>query len=276
MEKQMGAAVEQKPAAPVCMKYGDYSYLLDKTKGHVGQYYVDKFRVAADFIKGVPASDADAFLGRDAKGAVLVPKEGIPQEIDPILGGRDESAPEDPRVAESEGAVYPWDRNYKDPKFDASTYADTDDEEVVENAFQAFRASVSSERGASLTSFDFATQIKVKKLKGGLSERYMLSLDGQLDREYARLQKIADMPFLNPTGMPQTEIPGTPYAGSVGALDFQKKTGEDIAFWAQEEATAPYQRPPGADAPELPYNTNPSLGEMKAAQAAAGILPASQ
>ena len=257
------------------MGYGKYSYSTDKTKGHVQQYYVDKFRIAADFIKGTPATADDAVLGCDIKNAKLVPKEGIPQPIDPILIAG--PAPEDPRVAEASGSLYPWDIGYKDPKFAPESYANLDDESVSNTAFAQFRSSVSASRGASLTAMDFGAVARVNRLLKGIPESYLLSLDGALDAEYLRLQKLANPPGLNPTGMPQSEIPGTPYLGSVGALDFQKKKETEIAFWKDtsgtQPSTLPYKKPSGKDTPDLPYNTSSTVDELKASQAARGLLP---
>lgn len=216
------------------MGYGSYSYLTDKTKGHVNQYYVDKFRIAADFAKGSPRSEADAKLGRTAKGGVFVPSKGIPQERDEALPPIDPTVTPDPRIAESEGAVYEWDLYYKDPKFDASTYADTEDEEVAIDAFAKFRGYVSAERGSSLTRMNFGAVARVQRVKAGLDESYLMTLDGMLDARYAYFQKIDDPAVLSPTGTPQTEIPGTPYLKSVGAMDFIKQPEESISsLWKQ-------------------------------------------
>lgn len=257
------------------MGYGKYSYSTDKTKGHVQQYYVDKFRNATDFIKGTPATPDDAVLGRDVKNAKLIPTEGIPQPIDPILIVG--PAPEDPRVAEASGSLYPWDVAYKDPQFAPESYANLDDESVSDTAFAQFRSSLSESRGAALTAMDFGATARVNRLLEGIPESYMLSLDGALDAEYLRLQKLANPPGLNPTGTPQTEIPGTPYLGSVGALDFQRKKETEIAFWKDtvgaNAPTLPYKKPSGKDTPDLPYNTSATVNELKETQAARGLLP---
>lgn len=261
------------------MGYGDYSYTTDRTKGHVQQYYVDKFRIAADFVKGSPASAADAILGRNVKNGILVPKQGIPQVMDDALPSRDETVAPDPRIAESEGAVYPWDINYVDPAFQPSARSDINDETTADNAFAAFRSSCVEDRRASLSAMDFGAAARVNRILGGLDESYLLTLDGALDVSYARLQKIVDIPTLSPTGQPQTEIPGYPYLKSVGALDFQKKPGEEIAFWKTPASTVPgkvYKRPSGSDTPDLPYNTSATLDEMKEAQSARGLLPAEE
>lgn len=276
---------ESKPASAtssknsVRMGYGAYSYLTDKTKGHTNQYYVDKFRIAADFIKGSPASDADAKLGRDAKGAVLVPKEGIPQILDDPIPPRDTSVDPDPRVAESEGQVYKWDINYVDPKFLPSTYADLDDEHTSEMAFAHFRESVNLSRGSSITAMNFGAAARAQRIKAGLDESYMLSFDGMLDCRYARLQKISDPATFTPTGSPQTEIPGTPYLSSVGAMDLIEQDEVSVAsFWKDavpKPLTMPYKRPSGNATPDLPYNVAPSVEVLKEAQEAHGLLPPS-
>lgn len=256
------------------MGYGAYSYQTDKTKGHVNQYYVDKFRIAADFVKGAPASQADAKLGRNMKGGVLVPERGIPQPIDTSVLPIDPNATPDPRIAEHEGVVFPWDKNYVDPKFGADTYADCEDPDTVESAFASFRGSMVEERGSSLSFMNFGAAARVQRIKAGLDVDYLCSLDGQLDARYARLQKIDDPAVLSPTGVPQTEIPGTSLLRSVGAMDFIKKPGESFAFWKTDApAELPYKKPAGNEAPEMPYNTSPSIGEMLEAQAARGLLP---
>lgn len=257
------------------MGYGDYSYTTDKTKGHVNQYYVDKFRIAADFVKGAPASAADAMLGCDAKHSRLVPKQGVPQSRAGLPAMVTDVKP-DPRVAESEGAMYPWDVNYVDPQYLPEAYADITDENVASTSFQQFRASVSESRGKALTALDFGAQRRVERIKNGFDESYLLCFDGALDANYARLQKISDPPTFTPTGTPQTEIPGTPYLGSVGAMDLIAKPGDSIATWKNVAGMGgevqTYKRPGGKDTPELPYNTAPTVEEMKDAQAARGIL----
>lgn len=267
-----GARVAVRPVAP-SMKYGDYTYSTDKTKGHVQQYYVDKFRVASDFSKGVPASDADAVLGRTAKGAVAVPVEGVPQITEGPLA-RDPSNPVDPRVAEAEGVVWPWDAGYQDPKFAKSTFADVDDSSVAEDAFLAFRDSCSSIRGSMLTRQDFNATLRNKvRIERGLSESFMLTLDGQHDRLHAMAERLKTPTFLTPYGEPTTEIPGMPYTSSIGALDFQRKPEAEIAFWKGDESQAAnYKRPKGASKAELPYNTSPTVESLKEDQRAAGII----
>lgn len=264
-----------KPCA-LRMGYGAYSYLTDKTKGHTNQYYVDKFRIASDFSKGVPTCNADAKLGRDAKGAMLVPKEGIPQEMGDALPARVEDVDEDPRIAESEGAVYEWDLNYVDPQFLPSTYADVNNEEVAATAFAQFRGSTSAERGASITRMNFGAEARVQRIKAGIDEKSLLTLDGQLDVDYARLQKICNPPTLSPTGVPQTEIPGYPYVGSVGALDFMEQKEESVAsFWkdaVQKPLVQSYKKPSGAATADLPYNVAPSVALMQEQQEANGLI----
>lgn len=241
------------------MGYGAYSYLTDKSKGHVNQYYVDKFRTITDFARGVPQSLGDALVGRNIKSGVLVPSKGIPQLVDtpeiPILS----DVEADPRIAETDGSLYPWDIKYVNPKFGADTYQDLNDPDVADDALAKFRSSVAMDRSAALTAMDFGAAERINRLKKGtMEESYMLTLDGQLDIEYAKVEKIAFIPSLNPTGIPQTEIPGYPYLKAVGALDFQDSPG--IAFWKSDDAPGEksYKKPSGADTPELPYNTAPS------------------
>lgn len=262
------------------MGYGAYTYTTDKTKGHVNQYYVDKFRNASDFAKGSPACLADSLVGRTPKGGVVVPTKGIPQLEDtpeiPIIAGVEP----DPRLAETEGSVYSWDAQFINPDFLPSTFADVNDEEVADMALAQYRGMVSSERNASLTAMDFGAVERVKKLTSGegLTEKYMLTLDGQLDVEYVKLQKLGYPPSFNPTGIPQTEIPGYDYLPSVGALDaIMTKDVDNVAFWASrsDQLEAPYKTPAGNDMPELPYNTSASAGEMKLVQEARDIIPKS-
>ncbi|CAN8072855.1 unnamed protein product [Agarophyton chilense] len=256
------------------MGYGQYSYITDKTRGHAVQYYIDKFRVASDFSKRGPIDLADAKLGRDQKGRVIVPAEGVPQEFDEALPPVDETAPPDPRIAEAEGKLYPWDPNYVDPSFAPETYANMSDEEIADDAFQKFRSSVAEDRSSSLTAMDFGAVARQQRIRTGLDEKYLLCLDGALDAVYARLQKISDPMMFTPYGEPQTEIPGFPYLPSVGAMDFQDPPGLQVNFWTGEREVIPsYKKPSGAATPELPYNASPTVDEMKQAQEARGILP---
>lgn len=268
----VNATMPVSTVSTLSMKYGDYSYSTDKTKGHVQQYYVDKFRVAADFAKGPPRTEADAVLGRTAKGAVKVPIDGVPQIAEGPLARDPASAP-DPRLAEAAGTVWPWDAGYERPELAKSTYADCDDSAVAEDAFIAFRDSCSAERGAMLTRMDFnATLANKVRNERGLSEKYMLTLEGQHDRLYIMAERRKTPTFLTPYGNPTTEIPGIPYCGSIGALDFIKKPETEVAFWKDDNAEALYKRPKGASMPDLPYNTSPSIESVKEAQRAAGII----
>lgn len=282
-----GGAVSTTPpvraAATSRMGYGDYSYVTDLTKGHTQQYYVDKFRRSSDFTRGVPASDGDAMLGRTAKGSIAVPADGIPQLPDGPLA-RSPDAPADPRVAEADGTVWSWDASYVDPAF--SAVEDTNDEAVADAAFAAFRGSMAGPRGAALAASGKALEATVTRLSGTISEKALLTLDGQLDAEYSRLQKIKVHPTLSPTGLPQTEVPGTAYLGSVGALDFQKTPGGAPstiavvtagsgvgAFWkAPAEPTPTYKRPLGAATPERIYNASPDAAQLGPEAASAGIV----
>lgn len=271
-------ATESLRPATTRMGYGDYSYSTDKTKGHVQQYYVDKFRVASDFGRGsAPKDDGDAVLGRTAKGAKLVPEGGVPQPVDPILSADMSGVDADPRVAESEGEVWAWDAGYQDPALAPSSYADVESAEVADDAFASFRSASNSERAAALSAFDAALKYKVAKIEAGFSEKYMLTMEGQYEANYARLQKIKDVCMFTPTGQPATEIPGFPYLQSIGALDFQPAAANKVnsAFWKADDAPTEvvYQKPMGANTPELPYNGTPSVEQMKAVTKAKGLLP---
>lgn len=210
-------------AAGPHMGYGDYSILTDETKAPVGNYYSDKFRRSSDFTRGVALTDASAMYGRSSKGAVLVPKEGIPQELEDGLG-RSDDAPADPRVAEADGAVWSWDKNYDNPEYAGLSEATA---EVEESAFASFRAACAADRAAALAASDRVTDATVAKLAGDLSERFKLTLEGQHAVEYARLQKIKNHPVMGGVdGRPQTEVPGTAYLASIGAADFSGKKGK--------------------------------------------------
>lgn len=209
------------------MGYGDYSYLTDRTSGHVQQYYTHKFQTAQNYGAGGPTA---AKLGRDLKGGVFVPIEGIPREVDPALPTSDEPTAPDPRLVEVTGAMYPWDPNYEDPALASSTLENVSDEEVASNAFAKFRSSVYKERGMALTAMDFGAAARVESLKEGFDATHLLTFDGALDVAYARAQKISN---------PQFDIPGTAGVGSVGAMDLiQSKGGSKrsgrIATWQLE------------------------------------------
>lgn len=259
------------------MGYGEYSYLTDKTKGHVQQYYVDKFRIVSDLARGVPLYAGVPMLGRGIMGGVEVPVEGIKQEFDPALPTSDEPTAPDPRLVEASGSLYPWDPNYVDPEWRGDTFADLSDEEITDLSFQQFRSSLAEERGKALTAMDFGANARIQRIKEGVDETELLTLDGALDVNYARLQKISNPPTLSPTGTPQTNIPGFPYMASVGAMDFIEKPNEKLAFWkGPEPAELPYKKPSGADTPELPYNTSPDVSEIQQGQAARGLMPGSE
>lgn len=239
----------------------------------MGQYYVDKFRIASDFGRGTPKTEADALIGRTMKGGIFVPKQGIPQEIDPILLSEEKMV--DPRIAESEGEMYPWDRSFKD-KYGGDNKTDMNDETVIDEAFAQFRGSLAEERGKKLTAMDSGAAARVERIRAGFEEKYLYCLDGALDVAYARLQKISNPMTLTSTGEPQTEIPGFPYMASVGAMNFQQGPAGSLTFWKTDQAKeAPYMKPSGADTPEMPYGASPSVEQMKEAQEARG-LPQSQ
>lgn len=232
-------------AAGPRMGYGDYSILTDETKAPVGNYYSDKFRRSSDFTRGVALTDASAMYGRSSKGAVLVPKQGIPQELEDGLGRADD-APADPRVAEADGAVWPWDKNYDNPEY--AGLSEEASAEAEEYAFASFRFACAADRAAALAASDRVTDATVAKLAGDLSEGFKLTLEGQHAVEYARLQKIKNHPMTGGVdGRPQTEVPGTAYLASIGAADFSGKKGkypesaiivdkqlDDGSFWKRD------------------------------------------
>lgn len=279
-------------ATATTMKYGDYDYKTDRTKGHVGQYYVDKFRIASDFSKGIPASEADSALGRNSKGQVAVPVEGIPQIVDDAILARDPESKPDARLTEIYGNAYPWDSAY-DPSIhggytlvqgQAGGYAlpapapmgDLDDESVADDAFSKFRGASAGDRGSALSKQDLDATTRAQMRAEGYTENFLLTIEGQHDRLHSMVERLKQVPFLTPYGKPQSEVAGNDYLGSVGALDFLKKKEEEIAFWKDTVPEKTYKRPMGANTPDLPYNTAPSIGAIKEGQAAAGIIPAAE
>lgn len=195
------------------MGYGSYSYLTDKTQGHTNQYYIDKFRRAEDAGRFIsPSSDDDAMFGCTAKGTIKVPKQGIPEPRDSALPPIDPTAPEDPRIAEAEGSLYPWDARFNNPDSDSSDYEDINDEQVSADSFSEFRKAVSDLRGDSLSNIDSRALHRRQRLKAGLDETYMLTIDGQHDIRHMRTEKMA-----NPSVVSRTE---TGYPQPVSALDF--------------------------------------------------------
>lgn len=265
------------------MGYGSYSIINDKTKGHINKNYGDMSRYSL----GVPATPSldDAIIGRDNKGRVFVPQQGIPQQFDEALGSRDHTAPPDPRLAEAEGTLYDWDPAYVDPKFSPDTFANISDEEVSDDAFMKFRSSCSAERGAVLTAMDFRALARRERYKNGFDVNTLLTLQGSLEATFCRLQKISNPIGFTPTGEPQSEIPGQDFTASVGALDFQTQPNETIAFWKtpasgiQNKRAIQFKKPSGSDTPDLPYNANPSYDQMKDtqnAQTGRAILPPRQ
>lgn len=257
------------------MKYGDYSYLTDRTGGPTGNYYIDKARNSTDFAKnGAPRDEGATYIGRDTKGRINIPKEGIPQEIDDILKP-DDSVEKmvDPRIAEAEGTVYRWDPGFVDTSF-TDGLTDTNDEEAVDNEFARFRGLMSAQRGAMLSEVNRGIAAKVKEIMSGLDEEYLLTVPGKWDVEYARLQKLKN-----------TDTPEY-----IGALDFMKKgnvpiTAEIVGkegmidgFWKDDTKQVPaaptYVKPPGANEPELPYNAAPSVPQLLEQSKARGIGPA--
>jgi len=243
------------------MGYGDYSISTDKTQGHTNNYYVDKFRTKSDFGVKKLSSDAQAsMLGRTGKGAVTVPKYGIPQMDDDVLGFGPDSMM-DPRIAESEGAVYRWDPNYVDESKTLASCADIDDEDVASNAFSAYSGSMVAERAKMLMRCKQATEYAIAAIKGGeLDEIQLLTATGQRRAQFARTEKIANIMTFTPTGQPMTEIPGTNYLPAVGAMDFIETSdvvGKETmgTFWKEPKKEITYKRPLGAATPELPYNS---------------------
>lgn len=201
------------PESRVVMGYGSYSYITDKTQGHTNQYYVDKFRRVEDLAKFTsPLSDDDAAIGRTAKGTVKVPKQGIPEPRDSALPPIDPTAPEDPRIAEAEGSVYPWDSSFQNSEFDSSTYADINDEEVSSDAFYQFRKAMTDTRGGALSDVNSRLKYRNERFKAGLDDKYILTLDGQHDINHMITEKM-----LSPSVITHTE---TGYPQPVSALDF--------------------------------------------------------
>jgi len=209
------------------MGYGDYSYSTDKTQGHTRNYYIDKFRVPSDFgSMGSPTQ----------KSTDGIPAEGIAQLEGPLA--RQPGAPEDPRVLEASGAIYPWDPNYVDPETALESLADVDDDDVADSAFQQFRAASAAERGSALSTFSIAAEKRDKIFQMTFSEKRILTLSGQLENEGARLAKKKSFPMFTPSGQPQTEIPGKPFMDSIGAADYIDMS-TDVAKGEYKSAMSP-------------------------------------
>lgn len=204
----------------ICMGYGSYSYVTDKTQGHTNQYYIDKYRRRSDLGRfSSPATDSAAVAGRTIKGTVKVPKEGIPEPRDPALPPIDTTAPEDPRIAEAEGSLYFWDGQFENPEFNSSTYADINDEEVSSESFTEFRSAMSEMRNSALSTLGARNKHRQQKFKKGLDQSYLLTLDGQHDFSHMMVEKMG-----NPCEVDRTE---TGYPEPVSALDFIMKEDDD-------------------------------------------------
>lgn len=214
----------REPASVPCrvrMGYGSYSYLTDKTQGHTNQYYIDKFRTKADLAKQSLSSKGEAMFGLTTKGKRNIPTEGVPQPLDSALPSFDPTAPEDPRVAEAEGAVYFWDDAYQNPESDTeSTDEDPEDSEDPTKSFVEFRKAMSESRMASLNELDARAKYRRERLSAGLDQSYLLTMDGQLDYRYSVTEKISST--------------GSSTSSSVSALDFLPKEDEDTPFWQSD------------------------------------------
>jgi hypothetical protein len=127
--------------------------------------------------------------------------------------------PTDPRVAETEYTLYPWDNGYLVPADDASTFADVNDASVADTAFAIVRAASSAERGAALRAAEAGIAHFVEKFKGGFAEGYLLTMEGKYEANSPRLQGIETVLRFYPTGTPQTQLPGFDYLPSIGAMD---------------------------------------------------------
>lgn len=236
----------------VRMGYGDYSYSTDKTTGQVNKTFVNLLGTDSARVKGLAAYADESVVGGSRKGGgSRVPKDGIPQLENSSVLPVNIEAPQDPRIAETEGAVYPWDPNYRDPNESAYS-GDKDEEEVGTEAMGEFRKLMSQERNAALSAMKAGASARVERIKGGLDENYLMTFDGQLDLSYARSEKISDPPFLTTTGQPQTEIPGFEYLQSVGALDFQDSDQLPFSKDAAAQRKASLQGLPEGLAPKLP------------------------
>lgn len=188
------------------MGYGDYSYITDQTTGQVQRPYVNHLGSPGGRLKGLMASVSSDTFGGSSKGKIDIPKEGIPQLEDSELIPIDNNAPPDPRLAETEGKLYPWDPNHpKSESENDSTLSKMEEDEAARKAMSQFRSSMASERSAALSAYQQGTTARVERIKGGLDETYKLTMDGQLELKYARVEGIIDA--------------GGPASGSVGALD---------------------------------------------------------
>lgn len=214
--------------ALVRMGYGDYKFSSTSITGYVDQYNVDKFRNLGSFANAA-YGNVEARLGTSKKGKIVVPKEGIPQVPDGELAFNpdDPNSPVDPRVSEISGELYSWDKKCQEQ---VVTFADLDEPEVAQSAFSAFRSSLAAERSAALAQKEAGAEYRVSRILEGVNEARLLTVDGQHEVTYARLQEIADIPYFTSSGEPQTQIPGKPFLRSVGAMDFQVKPKRSIYY----------------------------------------------
>eukprot|EP00180_Rhodochaete_pulchella_P004145 Plantae.Rhodophyta-Rhodochaete_pulchella.ctg76409.p1 GENE.Plantae.Rhodophyta-Rhodochaete_pulchella.ctg76409~~Plantae.Rhodophyta-Rhodochaete_pulchella.ctg76409.p1 ORF type:complete len:143 (-),score=26.50 Plantae.Rhodophyta-Rhodochaete_pulchella.ctg76409:118-546(-) len=88
------------------------------------------------------------------------------------------------------------------------------------SAFVTFRSLMAAERNAALSDIVTNRKLRMEIWESGVSENTLLTFQGQLDHEGARLQKMKTYPMFSPSGERQTQIPGMPGLDSVGAMDY--------------------------------------------------------
>lgn len=212
-------------ASALSASRSNYSVSTSVTMGY-GDYQL--------FIK----TDTSPSSAKSASGSVVVPKEGIPQPVDPLLAVDMSNAPEDPRVTEALGKVYDWNGKVAQSALDVSGMGDIDDEATSSSSFAAFRRTSSADRAKLLAAMEAGRRHRLEKIQAGFSENYLLTMEGKLEANYARIQKIGNMPGFTATGQPQTDIPGKPFMRGIGALDFMKTGGRqpNYTYWELPEA----------------------------------------
>lgn len=215
MRPSAHAVSSQKPhsnvATTVRMGYGDYQR----------------------FIK----TDVSSSSGRQS-APIEVPVEGIAQAVDPLIRADTSNQPEDPRVTEALGKAFDWDGKVPQGAMDSSSFGDLDDPSTMDSSFAAFRRSSSTDRSKVLADMEAGRKHRLSKIQSGLSENYLLTMEGKLEANYAQIQKIGGVQGFSSSGAPQTDIPGKPYMRGIGALDFMKVGGREpnYKFWPALEA----------------------------------------
>uniref|UniRef100_A0A7S1XFC7 Uncharacterized protein n=1 Tax=Compsopogon caeruleus TaxID=31354 RepID=A0A7S1XFC7_9RHOD len=102
-----------------------------------------------------------------------------------------------------------------------SALSNVDADAASENkAMSEFRSLVAAERQAALTQLRSSLQTRKDMWAEGVSEKKLLTFAGQLDLEYARLQRWKNQSGFSVAGGRVTGVPGLNLP-SIGALDYQ-------------------------------------------------------